>query len=298
MEDHEKRLTKALLVTVVVLAVEVAGGIMSNSLSLLSDAGHMLTDAFALGLSLLASFIVRRPSDYRATYGYQRVGLLAALINGVSLVMISLFIFAEVYQRLRVPPEVDTPVMISVAGLGLAGNLLMAYLLGGGHGDPNIRSAWLHVLGDAASSLGVIIAGLTMAFTGWRIVDPLASVAVGALIIVGGARVIKDALWVFLELSPAGFHIEEVSDRLRQIPGVLGIHDVHIWSIGHGTPAFSAHVLVRDQKISEVDAIRSRIECLLSELGIRHTVIQMECKECESGGLLCKVRGREEAHRH
>jgi cobalt-zinc-cadmium efflux system protein len=129
-------------------------------------------------------------------------------------------------------------------------------------------------------------------------VDPLASVAVGALIIAGGGRVIKDALWVFLELSPAEFHIEEVSDRLRQIPGVLGIHDIHIWSIGHGTPAFSAHVLVQDQKISEVDAIRTRIECLLSELGIRHTVIQMECTECVSAELLCEVRHPKETHRH
>jgi cobalt-zinc-cadmium efflux system protein len=298
MADPEKRLTKALTVTVIVLFVEVIGGIMSNSLALLSDAGHMLTDAFALGLSLIASYIMRRPSDYRATYGYQRVGLLAALINGVSLVMISIFIFAEVYRRLNAPPAIDTPVMIGVASFGLAGNLLMAWLLGGSHGDLNIRSAWLHVLGDAASSLGVIIAGLTIALTGWRIVDPLASILVGLLIITGGARVIKDALWVFLELSPAGLHIEEVSDRLRQVSGVLGIHDVHIWSIGHGTPAFSAHVLVRDQRISEVDAIRSQIECLLAELGIHHTVIQMECTECETEGLLCKVRGHEEVHRH
>jgi cobalt-zinc-cadmium efflux system protein len=298
MADHETRLIKALIVTVLVLAVEVVGGIMSNSLALLSDAGHMLTDAFALGLSLIASFIMRRPSDYRATYGYQRVGLLAALVNGVSLVMIAIFIFGEVYRRIKAPPDVDTPVMIGVASLGLVGNLLMAWLLGGGHRDPNIRSAWLHVLGDAASSVGVIVAGLTITLTGWRIVDPLASVIVGALIIAGGGRVIKDALWVFLELSPAGFHIEEVSDRLRRIPGVLGIHDIHIWSIGHGTPAFSAHVLVQDQKISEVDAIRTRIECLLSELGIRHSVIQMECTECASAELLCEVRHPEETHRH
>src|SRR5512139_1517381 len=140
MANHEKRLIKALIVTVAVLAAEVVGGIMSNSLALLSDAGHMLTDAFALGLSLIAFLIMRRPSDYRATYGYQRVGLLAALINGVSLVMIAIFIFVEVYRRLKAPPDVDTPVMIGVASLGLGGNLLMAWLLGGSHRDPNIKS--------------------------------------------------------------------------------------------------------------------------------------------------------------
>ena len=292
MDDKsQKRLFLSLLVTVVILVAEVVGGIMSHSLSLLSDAGHVLTDAFALGLSLVALLIMKRPSDHRATYGYQRIGLVAALINGISLVVIALFIFIEAYKRYYAPPEINTSVMLPIAIAGLAGNLIMAWILGHKHDDLNMKSVWLHVLGDTLSSVGVIVAGLVIHYTGWVFADTIASGIVGIMIIVGGTRVVKETLWILLDLSPVGFHAEELSVKISGMPEVRGVHDVHIWSIGHGIPAFSGHVQVNDQKISESDAIRKKIEHLLSEEGIKHAVIQMECADCCNNDLYCNVSG-------
>jgi cobalt-zinc-cadmium efflux system protein len=286
----EGRLTWAIIVTLVIFAGEVAGGILSNSLALLSDAGHVLTDTFALGLSLIAAYIVRRPSNYRATYGYPRIGLLAALANGCSLVLIAIFIFIEAYQRVSTPPKIDTGIMFFVAVAGFIGNLVMVWILGKSHTNLNIRSAWLHVIGDTLSSGGVIIAAIVIRYTGWYLIDPIASAIVGVVIVIGGWRVIKQALWVFLELSPPDLHAGEISKILCNMKDVLGVHDVHIWSISHGIPAFSAHVLVHDLKISETDSIRKEIEDKLAELGIKHTVLQMECAECQtSDGLYCQI---------
>lgn len=295
----EKRLIWSLAVTLIILVAEVTGGIISNSLALMSDAGHVLTDAFALGLSLLAALIMKRPSDSRATYGYQRMGLLAALINGVSLVVMAIFIFIEAYKRLFSPPEINTSVMLFIASAGLAGNVVMAWILGHGHEDLNLKSAWMHVIGDSLSSGGVIIAGLIIKFTGWILADSIASGVVGIMIIIGGVRVIKEALWIFLELSPLGLHAGEISMLIAGIPGVICVHDIHIWSIGHGIPAFSGHVQVHDQRISEADNIRKEIEHKLLHLGIRHSVIQMECAECiMQDGIYCKVDVSKKVHRH
>jgi len=286
----ERRLIWTLGVTLLILVLEFIGGLISNSLALLSDAGHVLTDAFALGLSLIALLIMKRPSDYKATYGYQRIGLLAALINGISLVVIAIFIFVEAYKRFQSPPEINSSVMLSIAGAGLAGNLVMAWILGHKHHDLNVKSAWLHVLGDTISSAGVIIAGVIIKFTGWVIADTIASGIVGCMIIIGGSRVIKETLWIFLELSPVGFHIEDVSAMIAEVPGVVCVHDLHIWSIGHGIPAFSGHVQVSDQKISEADVIRKEIEHKLEHLGIKHSVIQMECAECAENSVYCRIQ--------
>lgn len=294
----EKRLIWSLAVTLVILVAEVVGGILSNSLSLLSDAGHMFTDVFALVLSLVAAMIMKKPSDFRATYGYQRIGLLAALINGATLVVIAIFIFVETYRRFLSPPEVNSSLMLIVATGGLGGNLLMAWILGRGHKDLNLKSAWLHVLGDTISSAGVIAAAVAIKLTGWTLADPLAGAFVGIVIIWGGSRVIKESLWIFLELSPAEFRAEEVSGLISEIPGVICVHDVHIWSIGHGVPAFSGHVQVRDQKISAADSIRHEVEHRLSEIGIKHSVVQMECAECEENALYCSIERPADSHHH
>jgi cobalt-zinc-cadmium efflux system protein len=299
-QSTTKRLFWSLIVTVFIFAGEVIGGILSNSLALLSDAGHVLTDAFALGLSLAAVMVMRRPSDYRATYGYQRIGILAALINGVSLVVIAMFIFAEGYKRLQSPPEIHSGVMLGVAVAGLIGNLVMAWILGHKHDDLNMKSAWLHVLGDTVSSVGVIVAGLVIRYTGWLLADPIVSGLVGLIIIIGGVRVIKETLTIFLELSPVGFHAGDISSEIATIPGIMNVHDVHVWSIGHGIPAFSAHVQVHDQKIGEADGIRQEIEHRLSHLGIRHSVIQMEC-DCEDNAFYCRIDAEDGAsckHNH
>jgi len=236
--SREKRLIWSIVVTLVVFAGEMVGGFLSNSLSLLSDAGHVFTDVFALALSLIAALIMKRPSDYRATYGYQRIGLLAAFINGSSLIVISIFIFIESYKRFFTPPEVDAGLMLVVAVAGLAGNLVMAWILGTGHSDLNIKTAWLHVIGDTLSSGGVIVAAIVIRFTGWWLADPLVSTMVGIIIIVSGVRVIKETLWIFLELSPLAFRAEDISKMICGMDNIMGVHDVHVWCIGHGIPAF------------------------------------------------------------
>lgn len=296
--SNERRLAWSIGVTLIILVCEVIGGIVSNSLALLSDAGHVLTDMFALGISLIAQLIMRRPSNHRATYGYQRIGILAALINGTTLVIMSIFIFVESYKRFLAPPEIHSDIMLVVAAAGLVGNLVMVGILGHGHRDLNIKSAWLHVLGDVLTSIGVLVAATLIQFWGWHLADPIASSIVGIIIIAGGFRVMKEALWIFLELSPVGFHAEEISRLICATEGVLGVHDVHVWSIGHGVPAFSAHVLIHDRKISETDALRREIEEKLGVIGLRHTVLQMECVECRTNGLYCQFNGEEELHHH
>ncbi|MGQ9495859.1 MAG: cation diffusion facilitator family transporter [Thermoanaerobaculaceae bacterium] len=299
-DKSQQSLILSLIVTFVILIAEVIGGFLSRSLALLSDAGHVLTDAFALGLSLIALLIMKKPPDFRATYGYHRIGLLAALINGVSLVIIAIFIFIEAYKRFHAPPEINSSVMLSIAAAGLFGNLIMAWILGHKHHDLNIKSAWLHVLGDAISSVGVITAGLIIKITGWMLADIIASGIVGCMIIIGGVKVIKEALWILLELSPMGFNAESLAKAISEIHGVLNTHDVHIWSIGHGVPAFSAHVQVADHRISEADIIRNKIEHLLSDMGIKHAVIQMESAECCNNEIYCNVNAETSylTHKH
>ncbi len=294
----EKRLIVAFSVTVLILLAELIGGILSNSLALLSDAGHVLTDAFALGLSMIAARISRRPSDERATFGYQRVGLLAAIVNGISLVGIAVFIFVESYSRFVSPPEINLAVMMPIALAGLAGNVLMALILGHGHEDLNIRSAWLHVLGDTLSSVGVIVSGLVLYLTGWRYADPVAGVLIGLVIVFGGVRVVREALHIFLELVPRGYDVKGIAGRICDLPEVLGIHDVHIWSLAHRRIAFSAHVWVHDQKLSETEPLRQTIEHMLRDLHISHILIQFECAECAAEGLYCQMPSEAEEHHH
>jgi cobalt-zinc-cadmium efflux system protein len=287
--DAEKRLTLSLGVTAVLFLAEVIGGIVSNSLALLSDAGHIFTDAFAISLSIIAARIGRRPSDHRATYGYQRIGLLAAVINGLSLLLIASFIFIESYKRFVSAFRVDVAVMLSIAGFGLFGNILMAFIIGRKHDDLNIRSAWLHIMGDTLSSIGVIISGLIISLTGWVYADPVASALIGIIILSGGVRVVKDALAIFLEMAPRGFHVEEIVEDLCKMPEVLGVHDVHIWSVIHKRIAFTAHVRIHDQKLSEAEHIREKIRETLRQKGISHIILQLECAECASNGLYCKI---------
>ncbi len=290
-----KKLGITLFITFLIFVAELVGGILSNSLALLSDAAHVFTDSFALILSLIASLIMRRPSGKRATYGYQKVGILAALINGVSLIIIALMIFLEGYKRLVNPPSVDYQIMLPVAVFGFIGNLVMALILGHKHEDLNIQSAWLHVLGDTLSSAGVIIASIIITYTGWLVIDPLVSWFVGFIIIFGGIRVVKESFSIFLDLVPKGLDLIEIIEKIRKINGIVDVHDVHIWSIGYGIPAFSAHVVVNAQLLSEADQIRKEIEKELIEFGIKHIVIQVESVNCINNSLYCKV---EESHHH
>lgn len=281
--DAPRRLLLSLGITLILFLGEAIGGFLSNSLALLSDAGHVLTDALALALSLAAVYIMRRPSDHKATYGYHRIGLVAAVINGVSLLLIAAFIFREALQRLFAPEPVATGLMLGVAATGLVGNLLMAAILGHSHADLNMKSAWLHVLGDALSSVGVIMAGIIIWLTGWTLADPIVSILVGIIIVVGGFRVVRQSLHVFLEFSPAGLHTEDIVRDIRALPGVVDIHDVHLWSISHGVPSFSAHIQVSETDMKKVDALRSEIEALLKRHGVHHVTLQMTNACCAEG---------------
>ncbi len=298
----EKRLAVTFLVTVLILAGEVAGGYLSNSLALLSDAGHMVTDVLAIALGLIAARISRKPSDRNATFGYQRVGLLAALINGLSLLVIAVFIFYESYERLFSPPRIDIPVMLAIASLGLAGNLVMAFILGHSHEDLNLKSVWLHVIGDTLSSVGVILSGIIIYFTGWTYADPIASVLIGGIIVWGGIRLARDTISIFLNLTPKGFNVEVLAQKITDMPDVVDIHDVHLWPLAHNHVAFSAHVLVDDKTLSEAETTKKRIEEMLKENGIDHSTLQIECTcvTCVNGGLYCQPKPGEpgEMHNH
>ncbi len=298
----EKRLLLCFTLTLLILFAEVIGGIISKSLALLSDAGHMLTDVFALGLSMIAMRIGRKPSDRRATFGYQRIGLLSAVINAVSLIVIALFIFYESYHRFLSPPQIHTSTMLIIAGIGLIGNILIVLILGHSHKDLNIKSAWLHVLGDTLSSVGVIISGVIIFYTGWPYADPVASILIGIIILFGGVRVIRETLTIFLEMTPTGFDAEKIVKKIAEIPGVMGIHNVHLWSPSHRNVAFSAHIWVHDQKLSEVAGLRQTIEEALMAMDIRHIMLQFECAECETNGLYCQIHMEEndnaDSHQH
>jgi len=297
--DNQKRLAVTFSVTILILTGELIGGYLSNSLALLSDAGHMVTDAFAIALGFAAARISKRPSDKNATLGYQRVGLLAALINGVSLFVIAVLIFYESYERLITPPRIDISVMLGIASLGLAGNLVMAFILGHNHEDLNIKSVWLHVLGDTLSSVGVIISGIIIYFTGWTYADPIASVLIGGIIIWGGVRLVRDTVSIFLNLTPKGFDVEMLVKKIIDMPDVVDVHHVHLWPVAHKNIAFSAHILVNDQTLAEVEETKKRIEVMLRENGIDHSTLQIECssKTCDTN-LYCQTNGKENNHGH
>jgi cobalt-zinc-cadmium efflux system protein len=292
----ERRLAVSLVITLSVMGAEVAAGFLSNSLALLSDAGHMFTDAFALGLSLAAARVGRWSPDRRATFGYQRVGLLAAVINGLSLIVISVVIFREAYQRFVSPPEIRTGLVIAAASAGLLANVAMALILRHGHHDLNIKSAWLHVLGDTLSSVGVIASGLVVWLTGWRYADPAAGLFIGLIIIFGGFRVVREAIGVFLELVPTGHDIEEIAKELCAMPDIQGVHDVHLWSVTHGQLAFTAHIWVHDQPVSKTQALGEKIKLMLEERGITHVTLEFQCAECEGKGIFCELHPGPEEH--
>ncbi|HPU30597.1 MAG TPA: cation diffusion facilitator family transporter [Syntrophorhabdaceae bacterium] len=297
--NNEKRLAVTFFVTLIILGGELIGGYLSNSLALLSDAGHMVTDAMAIALGIVAARISRRPSNKNATFGYGRVGLLAALINGVTLLIIAFFIFYESYERLISPPQIRLSVMLYIASLGLIGNLLMAFVLGHHHGDLNIKGIWLHVIGDTLSSIGVIISGVVIYFTGWTYADPIASALIGGIIIWGGIRLVRDTISIFLNLTPKGFDVEMLVKKIIDMPDVIDVHHVHLWPLAHNNIAFSAHILVKDRSLSEVEETKKRIEVMLRENGIEHSTLQIECssKTCDTN-LYCQVNGKEENHGH
>lgn len=282
---NKKALLIALSVTTGIMLVEAVGGFLSNSLALLSDAGHMLTDVMALVLSLVALQFTARPASVTKTYGFYRMEILAALVNGSSLLLISLLIGYEAYRRFRLPQEVDLHTMLAVAALGFSANLVAAIaIMPRSKHSLNLRGAYLHILGDALSSLGVIAGGVVIFFTGWSIVDPLISVGICLVIMRGAVKLVYESVNVLLEAVPRDLDLEEIQKRLLEIRGVKELHDVHLWTISSGIYAMSAHVLVDDMLMSSTGQILQEINRVLkSEYGIEHTTIQLECENCQEG---------------
>ena len=230
------------------MVVEVIGGILTNSLALLSDAGHMLSDAAALGLSFFAIKLGEKQVSQEKTYGYKRFEIIAAALNGLTLIIISLYIFYEAFQRFFAPPEVQSTGMLMISVTGLVVNIIAAWILMSGDKDDNlnVRSAFLHVLGDMLGSVGAIVAALLIMFFGWTIADPIASVIVAVLIIISGFRVTKDSFHILMEGAPTQIDIQQVKEALSKIPLVKEVHDLHIWTITSGYPVLSCHITILD----------------------------------------------------
>lgn len=272
---NRKRLTAALVLVILYMAAEVVGGIVSGSLALLADAGHMLSDAGSLGLALFALWFARRPAPTERTYGYYRAEILAALGHGATLVAVAIWIFYEAFQRFRDPPAVEGGLMLLIAAGGLLVNLAGLWILRGGKDENlNVRGAWLHVLADALGSVQALAAGVLILVFDWRLADPIASLLIAALVAFSAWRLSREAVAVLMEGAPGHIDVDEVRDAIVSMDGVEGVHDLHIWTISSGFVALSCHVVAPGRRHG---AILSELGRLLDErFGIRHTTIQVE----------------------
>lgn len=273
-QDAEKELALAIGVTSFILLAEIVGGVISNSLALLSDAGHVLSDLLALALSWFALRLATRPASLSRTFGLHRMEIFAALINGIGLVGISIWIYHEAYLRIITPEAVRTTEMMVIAILGLAGNLLVVKKLHGFTSNLNVRSAFLHAMGDALSSVGVVIGGLIIIVTGRYVVDPIIGLVIGTVVAVGSIRLVRESTHILMEGTPLHLHLDDVKKAISSVPGVLDVKDLHVWSICSDINAASAHVVVTDMKISDVGDMTKEIENALSGLNIHHTTLQ------------------------
>lgn len=283
--DRSHRLLLSLALTGLIFLAELAGGLWTHSLALLSDAGHVFMDVFALGLSYLALRASALPPDDRHTYGFHRMQVLAALANGATLFLIAFEILREAWARFEAPQPVLAGPMLVIAVLGLGVNLIVALTLREhDHSDLNVRSAFLHVLGDALASVGVIVAGIAILWAGWWWLDPLVSVMIGLLILVGSGRVLKETIHILAEGMPAGMTATGIADAMRQVDGITEVHDLHVWTVAPGFVALSAHVVLQDQALSQAaDIVEALKATLQQDFGIRHTTIQCECAACGQG---------------
>jgi cobalt-zinc-cadmium efflux system protein len=279
--ESRRKLTMVLVLTAIYMIAEAVGGWLTGSLALLADAGHMLTDVAALALALIAAWFSSRPATSNKTFGYYRLEILAALVNGVALVVISILILYEAYQRWSVPPVIHGSKVMLVATGGLAINLISAWILHGRHEiDLNMRGAWLHVLSDALGSLGAIIAGALMWLYDWYAADPLFSALIGVLIVWSSWRLIRESTNVLLEGTPAHINLAAVEDSILATEGVSNVHDLHVWTITSGREALSAHV-IHAYEVSQPELLKELRAKLHDRFGVDHLTIQMETADFE-----------------
>jgi len=273
----------ALSINLAFVVVEFVGGYLGQSLALISDAVHNLSDLPSMSLSLLALYAQRRPADPQRTYGYQRSGVLAAFVNALLLVAVAGYIFYEAVERLRAPVEVNTGWMLWVAAAGIVVNGGIAWLMWRGRADLNLRTVLIHNAGDAASSAGILAGALIIARTGWTVVDPLISFAIGAAVLWSSASVIRETTHILLEGTPRGIKVEEVARAMLQVPGVLEVHDIHIWSLAAHLHALSCHVRIDEMSTRASEKILGQLNALLArQFRISHTTIQFEPRAAEA----------------
>lgn len=284
-----RRLAVVFVLTFGFMVVEAIGGWISGSLALLADAGHMLTDVGALGLTLLTAWIAQRPADTRKTYGYLRWEILAALVNGALLFGLAAWVVIEAISRMREPQQIRGGIFLVVAVAGLIVNGIGIWLLHGRTGGHlNTRGAYLHILSDLLGSVGAVVAALVILATGWTLIDPLISVALSLLILFGAWRLMRESTDILLEGVPAHITMGEVESRMQAVPGVTAVHDLHVWTVTNGMVAMSGHAVVPDLQAHPV-ALQS-IQESLRGLGIGHVTIQLEardhCADAGSGSVL------------
>lgn len=306
----QRRFIISMVFTGLILVAEFIGGMLSGSLALISDAAHVFMDLFALALSLIALKLASLPPDDTHSYGWHRLEVFAALINGLTLFAIAIGIWVEALERWKSPVEIQSTDMLIIAVIGFVVNVIVAVILGGHdhhqhegehhhdeehekcestsiRKDLNLNSAFLHVIGDAVSSVGVIIAAILIKITGHSWIDPLMSILIGCIILFSAFRILRGALRILLEGVPEGLSVTKISQRLAELPGIVSIHDLHVWSICSGTVALSAHIVLANQAGSDRETQMQQIKAVLSaEYRIEHTTIQFEenpCSNCQGG---------------
>jgi cobalt-zinc-cadmium efflux system protein len=290
MERHRRSRLASQKALVIVLAItlsffiaEVVGGILTNSLALLADAGHMLSDVAALAMSTLAIWMAMRPATATRTFGFHRVEILAALANGVALVVIALYIFWQAAQRVQDPPDVHSLPMLAVATAGLGANVVSGTILfSHRRRNLNVRGAFLHVLSDALGSVGAISAGIIMLTTGWFLADPIISLLIAGLILVSSWRLLRDSIGILLEAVPKHVDINQLEGALRTVPGVEGVHDLHVWTVTSGFVALSCHCELDGQRDTH-QVLADLFRLIHERYGIRHVTIQPELRTLHSG---------------
>ena len=289
-EGNKSALAWAFGITLVIMVAEVVGGWLTNSLALLSDSGHMLSDAASLGLSLIAIRFAAKAASPSKSYGYRRLEILAALANGVALFLIAIAITWEAWHRLYEPPTVASGPMMGIAVIGLLANLASAWVLlqqGDVKDNLNLRSAYMHVLGDALGSVGAIVAGALMYLYGWYIADPIVSVLVAVLILRGAWGVLSQSLHILMEGAPAGADVVAVISALESIEGVCNVHDVHVWTVTSGYDVFSGHIVVA--KGTNIGQLIANASVMLEKnYGIRHSTIQVLEEDSDCRNLSCR----------
>jgi cobalt-zinc-cadmium efflux system protein len=288
-----QRLSVSLFLTLAFVMVEAGAGIFANSLALLTDAVHNLTDVIALGLTWFAVRVTAQPANAQKTYGYHRAGILVALLNSTTLVLISIGIFYEAYRRFQSPADVQSNILIGVGLIAVIINLVTALLVHrGSEHDLNLRSAFVHLMGDVLSTVGAVIAGVIIYFTDANWLDPLVSVLIGFLILYNAWGILRDAVDILLESTPRDVNIKNMVADIIQVDGVLGIHDIHVWSLTQSLRTMSAHILTDDRHISASAEIQHQIgEILQHRYNIAHATLQLECVDCFPDSLYCDLNG-------